>query len=138
MAYVRKHSVLLSTVLAASSMIFNSAAPAAKPVSAAKPHRFNVGGTMFGGMAKTICVIEGTWKDGEHFRFEAWDECGKMLIRRVPAGSYQNSRSLGSADEHTVSDIPAGSEVLEVSNDYSSVLLFRDAGGVMREILTRD
>jgi hypothetical protein len=37
-----------------------------------------------------------------------------------------------------VADIPRGAEVLEVSNSYSSVLLFRDKGGEMREILSRD
>ena len=83
-------------------------------------------------------MIEGKWNDEEYFRYEAWDECSQLRMRRVPAGEYRDAPSLGTSGDYTVVHIPSGAEVLEVSNDYSSVLLFRDRNGVMREILSRD
>jgi hypothetical protein len=137
MPQVRKLS-MLGALLAASGTILISAASAAKPSAAAKPHRFNVAGTTFEGSAKTICVIEGKWKDGEYFRFEAWDECSEMRMRRLPAAELQDVRSLGDRSDHTAADVPQGAEVIEMSNDYSTVVLFRDTAGIMREILSRD
>jgi hypothetical protein len=136
MRQVQKLSITLGTALIISGMVLPLAA--AKPAAAGKPHRFNVAGTTIEGSAKTICVIEGKWKDGEYFRFEAWDGCSEMRMRRLPAAEVQNAGSLGESRDHTAADVPPGSEVIEVSNDYSAVLLFRDATGTMREILARD
>ena len=138
MPHVAKLPSLLALALIASCMTFATSTSAAKPAAGAKPHRFNVGGSVFAGSAKTICVIEGKWRDGGFFRFEAWDECSQMRMRRMPAASYRDVSAHGSNRGYTVADIPRGAEVLEVSNSYSSVLLFRDKGGEMREILSRD
>ena len=138
MLLARGISALLGCALVIGATMSTPAAAVAKPAAAAKIHRFDVGGVTFGGSAKTICVIEGKWRSGELFRFEAWDECSEMRLRRLPAGAYQQTRSLGTNRDYTVADIPAGAEVIEVSNDYSSVLLFNDRRGVMREILSRD
>lgn len=137
MPRVEKLSMILGTALISSGMSFTPPAAAA-PAAAGKPHRFNVAGTTFEGTSKTICVIEGKWKDGEYFRFEAWDGCSEMRMRRLPAAEIRNASSLGERRDHTAADVPQGAEVIEVSNDYSTVLLFRDAAGVMREILSRD
>ena len=138
MTHVPNLPTMLRCAMAVSIITLSSTAPAAKPATAAKPHRFKVGNAIFAGSAKTICVIEGKWADGEHFRFEAWDECRAMRMRRVPESGYRGAPSLGASKDYTVADIPPGAEVLEVSNDYSSVLLFRDRRGAMREILSRD
>lgn len=137
MSHVERIFRLIGCVLASTSIVVPGIA-AAKPAPAPEAHRFDVGGSIFAGSAKTICVIEGQWKDGEHFRFEAWDECSQMRMRRVAATTYRSARSLGNNQDFTSADIPAGAEVLELSNDFSSVLLFRDINGVMREILSRD
>lgn len=138
MSLAGRTPALLGSALVAGAIVFAPAATAAKPAPAAKLHRFDVGGVPFAGSEKTICVIQGRWRNGEPFRFEAWDECSEMRLRRVPAEEYRQARSLGTNRDYTVADIPAGAEVLEVSNGYSSVLLFNDRRGVMREILSRD
>lgn len=108
-----------------------AAAPAAKKT-------FKVGKSTFTGTPRTICVIEGEWADSQPFRYDAWDECSKMNVRRASAKQYAGAPSLGENDEYEVSDIPPGSEVLEVDNTYTTVLLFRDRKGVMREIMIGD
>jgi hypothetical protein len=138
MTYLPNLTTMLRCALIISIITCTSAAPAAKPTAAAKPHRFKVGSAIFSGSAKTICVIEGKWADGELFRYEAWDECSEMRIRRVPEASYRGAPSLGASKDYTVADIPAKSEVLELSNGYSRVLLFRDRRGIMQEILSGD
>lgn len=111
-----------------------------RPASAATPAEttLKVGKPAFTGSPKTICVIEGLWADGQPFRFEAWDQCHKMEVRRVNVDQYAGSPSLGEKDDYEVTDIPVGAEVLEVGNEHSVVLLFRDREGVMRQILVRD
>src|SRR5438132_9461992 len=107
MTNVRKLSSLIGCALIGSSIILTPALSAAKPPSSAKPHRFDVGGSTFAGLPKTICVIEGTWSDGEHFRFEAWDKCSEMRMRRLPFAEYENAPSLGTKQDITTADIPA-------------------------------
>lgn len=109
-----------------------SAAPAAKTTT------YKVGTSTFTGSSKTICVIEGQWADGLPVRYEAWDRCSAMKVRRVTAKQYVGSPSLGAYDDFEITDIPPGSDVLEVGNEHSVILLFRDRKGVMREIMIRD
>lgn len=124
-------SALIGCVPAASAM--------AKPAAAAKMSltRFSVGARALTGTPKLVCVIEGRWADGEPLRFESWDACPLMHVR--PA-TLEELRGHGTRGQSTAgfSDIPEGAEVLEFSNEYSSVLVFRDAKGRTREILIRD
>lgn len=99
---------------------------------------FKVGKQVFSGTPKTVCVIEGKWIDGEPFRYETWDSCREMTMRRATAAEYAGQRPRGSNKSVTVADIPPKGEVFEISNDFSSVLVFRDRAGVQREILIRD
>ena len=99
---------------------------------------FKVDRRTFLGTAKTVCVIEGKWADGELFRYEAWDKCADMSMRRATKAEFKDAPSLGNNDDYEVTDIPDGSEVIQINNDYSSVLLFRDGKGVMRTILVGD
>lgn len=98
---------------------------------------FKVGRVTFEGTPKTICIIRGRWADGESLRYEAWDECSEMTLRHIAASEYRNAPSLGEGDTG-VKDTPTGAEVFEISNQYSSVLLFRDKKGVKRTIMTGD
>lgn len=113
------------------------------PASAAAPKaplttNFEVGSRILQGRPKTICVIEGTWADGEHLRFEAWDACSKMRVRPATIQEIGDAASLGADDKVTVRDIPPEAEVLQFSNDFSSVLIFRDKVGKVQEILIAD
>jgi hypothetical protein len=102
------------------------------------PKLFKVGSRALVGRPKTICEIKGKWADGGHFRYEAWDSCGKMRVRTVSEKDYKDAPSLGDDGHYSVADIPAGSEVLEISNGVSTTLVFRDRNAVQREILSRD
>lgn len=115
-----------------------AAAPAAEAVQRPALKMFKIGTRALKGHSKTICVIEGKWADGGFFRYEAWDICGKMRVRAVSGKDYKDAPSLGSEDQYGVGDIPRGSEVLEITNDVSTTLVFRDRNGTQREILTRD
>ena len=116
-----------------------AATPAlAAPRGASAPHSFKVGGRILRGKLKVICVIEGKWSNGDDLRYEAWDACSKMRVRTVPRSEYAGAVALGNKDDVGVADIPANSEVLELSNDFSGVLIFRDRNGAVREIMTRD
>jgi hypothetical protein len=100
---------------------------------------FKVGTSTFSGTAKSICVIKGNWADGEVFRYEGWDECRQMRIRHASKETIRGAVAHGDMKRRTkVSDIPAGAEVFEISNNYSQVLVFKDASGAVREILSRD
>lgn len=111
-----------------------TAAQAAKPAT----HNFKVGGRTLLGEPKTVCVIKGTWGDGSLFRYEGWDSCQKMRITAASLAAFKGWKPRGRKGDLTVADIPAGSEVMEVSNDFSSVLVFRDRNGETREVLIRD
>jgi hypothetical protein len=99
---------------------------------------FKVGTSTFIGKPKTICVIEGKWSDGQPFRYETWDACSEMQITRGTQAEYKDERPRGTDKRFSGSDIPIGSEVFVISNDYSTILLFRDQRGIDREILIRD
>lgn len=60
-----------------------------------------------------------------------------MRVQTVSEKEYKDAPSLGTEDHYGVTDIPRGSEVLEISNGVSTTLIFRDRNGD-REILTRD
>lgn len=114
------------------------ATPAKSGQGVSASRTFQVAGRPFTGTAKTICVIEGKWADGEYFRYEAWDRCADMSMRRTSHADFKDEESYGNVDDPKVTDIPEKSEVFEVSNGSSSVLLFRDRKGVMREITISD
>lgn len=126
----------VSAVAAGSTICAFAPALAAARGTHGRPHQFKVGSTTFTGTPKTVCVTKGMMSDGKSFRFEAWDECAKMRIRRLLATEYKNAPSLCTNDSFTVADIPPGADVIEVSNDYSSVLLFHDKNGVLGNILS--
>lgn len=120
--------------------------PAASSAAVAKPatnkpsgtRTFKVGSMTFSGKPKIVCVIEGKWSDSEPFRFDAWDECSQMQISRGTQADYQSVRPRGTDKRFAGTDIPSGSEVFVISNNYSTVLVFRDKHGIDREILIRD
>lgn len=98
---------------------------------------FKVANRSFTGTAKTICVLEGSWADGESFRYEAWDRCDKITIEWVRAKSTpQTVEQVHGRNKTFV--IPAGSEGFIVANDHSRVWLFRDKEGEVQEILISD
>lgn len=132
--------VRLSFTLLFASLMFAPAAVAAKPSKTSAPvaHVFKVGRTVFAGKSKTICVIEGKWLDGDEFRYEAWDKCSALNLTRGTQAQFVSVRPRGTDKRFSGQDIPAGAEVFEISNEYSSVLVFRDQYGIQREIMTRD
>lgn len=100
---------------------------------------FKVGPLSFIGTSKSICVIKGRWRDGQPFRYEAWDECNRMVMREARMKSVRTTVPLGERKRDTqVSDIPRNAQVFEISNGYSRVLVFRDVDGNTREILSGD
>lgn len=128
---------LKATVLAALlvSPVVSTAADAA-PKSTIRA--FKVGGRTLQGSPKTICVIEGKWADGEHFRYEAWDTCKEMQVTSAKLADYKGWEPRGRKGSPTVADIPPTAEPIEISNGFSSVLVFRDRDGEMKEVLIRD
>jgi hypothetical protein len=124
------------TAAALASLLISSVVAAAAPEPAAR--KFKVGGRMLEGRAKTICVIEGSWADGEPFRYEGWDTCKELRVTSASLTEYKDWRPRGRKGSLTVADIPPGTETIEISNDFSSVLVFRDGNGEMQEVLVRD
>lgn len=122
-------------LLAAGIALAGSGLAAAVPGPA---NTFRVGKRLLVGRPKTICVIEGKWADGAPFRYEGWDNCGKMHVRSVTEKEYKEAPSLGEHNDVTVADIPQRAEVLEISNEFSTTLVFRDRRGIQREILSGD
>lgn len=118
------------------ALLLVGAAQATQPASS--HHVFPSGGASFAGTPKTICVIKGQWADGNDFRYETWDSCSNMQIVRGTQANYADAISLGDDERFTGADIPTGSEVIEISNDFSSVIVFRDNAGRTREILIHD
>jgi len=114
----------------------STTAAAAAPRAA--PHMFKVGKRSFQGSPKTICVIEGKWADGQPFSYDAWASCKEMTVKAASMANYKDWAPRGPKGALTVADIPAGTEVIEISNDYSGVLIFRDRRGNMQEVLIRD
>lgn len=92
----------------------------------------------FSKMPKVVCALKGEWADGEPFHYQSWDTCSKTKVRRGNQATYAAERPRGSDKRLSGKDIPAGGEVIEVSNDHSVVIVFRDEGGRTREILIRD
>ncbi len=118
-----------------------SLSPATAKISSAPAiggKKFQVDGKVFTGTPTTNCLIKGAWSDGSAFRYEAWDTCRAMHMKRVKAADFAGAPALGIDDHYEVSDIPPGSEVLWLSNYSSTVLLFRDNEGITREILIGD
>lgn len=132
-AFALARAALLATLLI--SPVVTSMAEAAPKSSA---HTFKVGSRTLQGQPKTICVIEGKWADGEPFRYEGWDTCKEMQVSSASLAQYKGREPRGRKGSPTVADIPPGTETIEISNDFSSVLVFRDADGEMQEVLIRD
>ena len=139
----------MTILKAVASVSFKAAAlaallisPVVPTVAAAAPepaaHFFKVGGRTLEGRAKTICVIKGNWADGEAFRYEGWDTCSELQVSSASLADYKDWKPRGRRGSLTVADIPAGTETIEISNDFSSVLVFRDRNGEMKEVLIRD
>lgn len=112
--------------------------PAAVAAPATAPRTFKVGKQTFVGRPKTICEIEGKWSDGEQFTYTAWDTCAEMRVHAASLADYGGWAPRGRKGSPTVADIPTGSEVIEISNGYSSVLIYRDRRGDIQEVLIRD
>lgn len=112
--------------------------PAAVAAPAAEPRTFKVGKQTFAGRPKTICVIEGKWSDGQPFTYDTWDTCAEIKVHAASLAEYEGWAPRGPKGAKTVVDIPAGSEVIEISNDFSSVLIYRDQRGDIQEVLIRD
>ncbi len=85
-----------------------------------------------------MCVIEGRWADGGEFRYQAWDVCSKMKVKRGTQNQYADFRPHGSDKRFKGGDIPINSEVIEIGNDFSAIVIFKDRLGMEREIMFRD
>jgi hypothetical protein len=75
---LRSSTVILLAFLSSSVAL---TAPASLPQK-----KFEINGRTFTGTSKTICVIKGQWSDGEDFRYEAWDTCNEMSLKRQTHG----------------------------------------------------
>jgi len=131
-------STLFKAAVLAVLLISPLASSVAQAAPRAKPHIFKVGKRSFEGRAETICTIEGRWADGEYFRYQGWDACAKMRISSASLANYKGWAPCGRKGSLTVADIPPKAETIEISNDVSSVLVFRDQNGIMQEVLIRD
>ena len=117
--------------------IYAIAALSAAPPAPAPTRTFQVEGRKFDGEDNLVCVLEGTWSDGESFVYSAWDRCSKMTISRIaPSKQDETVEQVHGKDRTFI--IPAGSESFVIGNDYSTVQLFRNRDGVMEEILISD
>lgn len=139
----------MTILKAVASVSFKTAAlvtlligPVVTSVAAAAPEpaarAFKVGGRTLEGRPKTICVIEGKWADGSPFRYEGWDTCNELRVSSASLADYKDWEPRGRRGSPTVADIPLGTETIEITNDFSSVLIFRDRNGEMKEVLIRD
>ena len=120
-------------LIACALLVFLPASLAAAPLKKI----FKVENLVFTGTPKTICLIEGKWRDGKPFRYEAWDSCPSMRMRRATRKELLQSVALGDSDQ-VPSTLPAQAEVIEISNAYSRTLLFRDRNGHLKHILVGD
>ena len=109
--------------------------PIAADAAPAPATTFKVAGRTIVGTPKMNCVLEGKWADGSRFRYEAWDACSRIKVRRV---TEQDARRNGEPIEGDFADIPPGAELVEVSNAYSTVVLYLDRDGEMKELTTAD
>lgn len=129
------------TFLAAASIglvVMTATVTAAAAAPPAPSSTFKVGEQTFHGRAKTICQIEGKWADGQPFFYDAWDSCAEMKVNPASLADYEGWAPRGPKGSPTVADIPQGSEVIEINNGVSSVLIYRDRRGDIREVLVRD
>lgn len=86
---------------------------------------------------KSICVFEWSQGDQQH-RYEAWDSCPNMTIRRATPEFMRGVRPQGRDKQTTVADVPPNAPAFVLGNSYSEVLIFVDRHGEVREILTAD
>ncbi|HEY0027419.1 MAG TPA: hypothetical protein VGC35_06075 [Allosphingosinicella sp.] len=137
---IAKATVCISFKAAALATLLISPVMTPAAIAAREPaaRTFKVGGRTLEGRAKTVCVIEGKWADGEPFRYEGWDTCNELQVSSASLADYKDWRPRGGEGSLTVADIPQGAETIEISNDFSSVLVFRDRDGEMKEVLIRD
>lgn len=84
------------------------------------------------------CAIEGTWANGEHLFYLAWDECSKITVNSATLDNYKNWEPRGAKGSPTVADIPPGLEVIEISAGHTSVLIYQGLNGDTQEVLIRD
>ena len=119
------------------SAIYAIAVLSAAPPAPVPTRTFQVEGRKFDGKDKLVCVMEGTWSDGEFFRYEAWDRCSDMTLSRI-APSKEDETVEQVYGKNRTFIIPAGSESFVIGNDYSTVQLFRNREGDMEEILISD
>ncbi len=138
MTKVRQLTVAATLIIGVSSLLLPPSASAAVAAPSAVQRVFQVGKRSFEGSPKTICVIEGKWTDGGAFSYEAWDTCKAMTVSAPSLAAYKGWAPRGPKGAPTVADIPPGSEVIEIGNGYSSVLVYRDRRGDMQEVLIRD
>jgi hypothetical protein len=122
----------------AALLIGPAATFAAQPVTESAARTFKVGSRALSGTPKTVCIIEGTWRDGTTLRYEGWDTCRKMSVRAASLADYKGWKPRGRKGALTVADIPPEIEVIEIGNEFSSVLVFRDRNGDTKEVLIRD
>ena len=117
--------------------IYAIAALSAAPPASAPTRTFQVEGRKFDGKDNLVCVLEGTWSDGDYFRYEAWDRCSEMTLSRiVPSKQDETVEQVYGKNRTFI--IPAGSESFVIGNDYSTVRIFKNRDGVMEEITIRD
>lgn len=98
---------------------------------------FAVEGRHYIGVGRPVCTITGKWDDGEPLRYEAWDSCRKLTIKRVaPQPNVQVVKQVHGMNRTFT--VPAGREGLLVGNGDSQVWLYRNKRGGLEEILISD
>lgn len=99
---------------------------------------FGLVGRQLQGRDAPVCVLRGKWADGSPFYWRAWTSCSKLEVRTTTLAEVRRL----AGDRLDVDGMLAGlserDELIEVSHDFSRVVLFRDKAGVTREIPTAD
>lgn len=98
-------------------------------------HFFKVGGRTIAGKAKEVCVLEGFWRDGTRFRYEAWDRCADLQVRAVDEAE---ARRLMRPREGEGENLGGARGYLEVSNQFSAVLIHGGPDGRVAEVTVAD
>lgn len=90
------------------------------------------------GTDKPVCVIEGEWRDGGTFRYQAWTRCRDLSVGRLTFDEVPRGPLPGRDNHHALKALTPSSEIIEVANDYSRVILFRGADGRTIEVMISD
>lgn len=124
----------LGCQLAATFLTLVPPSASAEPV---RPERsFKVGSRIIVGVSKEVCELSGTWSDGRRFRYQAWDRCQDLSVRALTP--EQLAEIIRSRRQANASLAPEVSEFIEITNEFSRMVIYSDASGNIVEIAAGD